>query len=184
MWPAPAQVQQKSPFIFLTVAAHLDSMRVIVITWTYDSPITMLAHGINNALLTTQNMYFHLAMRLLRGKKFYSVLLWSFLTSLRNWLKPFSTMLPILQMCNWPVADELGQKHPCLQESGSFNGCYGWQQQLKYKMANYRSKQNFWVPWAWSELSQKETRTWESSCKNVKKLTKAEVNYLPPHPQG
>lgn len=33
------------------------------------------------------------------------------------------------------------KKHPCLREPGtSFSGMYGWQQRLKYKMANYRSK--------------------------------------------
>ncbi|XP_060771645.1 uncharacterized protein LOC132882569 [Neoarius graeffei] len=38
------------------------------------------------------------------------------------------------------VAEALIRKHPCLKEPGSFNGCYGWQQRLKYKMGNYRSK--------------------------------------------
>lgn len=38
------------------------------------------------------------------------------------------------------VAEALVQQHPCLKEPGSYNGCYGWQQRLKYKMGNYRSK--------------------------------------------
>ncbi|GAA6231459.1 uncharacterized protein LOC103362161 [Lates japonicus] len=29
------------------------------------------------------------------------------------------------------VAQALIEKHPCLREPGSFNGCYGWQQSLK-----------------------------------------------------
>ncbi|KAK2856689.1 hypothetical protein Q5P01_005424 [Channa striata] len=39
------------------------------------------------------------------------------------------------------VLEALIKKHPCLREPGtSFSGMYGWQQHLKYKMANYRSK--------------------------------------------
>lgn len=39
------------------------------------------------------------------------------------------------------VIEALLKKHPCLREPGtSFSGMYGWQQRLKYKMANYRSK--------------------------------------------
>lgn len=39
------------------------------------------------------------------------------------------------------VAEALINRHPCLKEPGtSFSGLYGWQQRLKYKMANYRSK--------------------------------------------
>lgn len=38
------------------------------------------------------------------------------------------------------VAEALIQKHPCLKELGSYNGYYGWQQRLKYKMGNYRYK--------------------------------------------
>ena len=38
------------------------------------------------------------------------------------------------------VAEALIKKYPCLKEPGSFNGCYGWIQKLKYKMNNFRSK--------------------------------------------
>ena len=38
------------------------------------------------------------------------------------------------------AAEALIKKHPCLKEPGSFNGCYGWKQRLKYKMANYRTQ--------------------------------------------
>ncbi len=38
------------------------------------------------------------------------------------------------------VAEALVQKYPCLKEPGSYNGCYGWRQRLKYKMGNYRAK--------------------------------------------
>ncbi|XP_062864816.1 sterile alpha motif domain-containing protein 3-like [Trichomycterus rosablanca] len=83
------------------------------------------------------------------------------------------------------VAEALIQKHPCLREPGSFNRCYGWQQRLKYKIANYRCKlRTLGCP----ELvvnSLKKKRAHEmAAAKNVKKPRKAEVNYLPPHPQG
>ncbi len=39
------------------------------------------------------------------------------------------------------VVEALQKKHPCLNEPGtSYSGMYGWQQRLRYKMANYRSK--------------------------------------------
>lgn len=38
------------------------------------------------------------------------------------------------------VAEALIRKHPCLKETGSYNACYGWQQRLKFKMGNYRSR--------------------------------------------
>lgn len=38
------------------------------------------------------------------------------------------------------VAEALIQKYPCLKEPGSYNGCYGWTQRLKFKMNNFRSK--------------------------------------------
>ena len=38
------------------------------------------------------------------------------------------------------VAEALVSKFPCLKEPGSFAGLYGWQQQIIYKMHNYRVK--------------------------------------------
>jgi len=38
------------------------------------------------------------------------------------------------------VVEALVEKYPCLKEPGSFNGLYGWQQRIKYKMGNYRAK--------------------------------------------
>lgn len=32
------------------------------------------------------------------------------------------------------VAEALIQKHPCLKEPGTYNGCYGWQQRLKFRI--------------------------------------------------
>ncbi|CAI5669380.1 unnamed protein product [Oreochromis niloticus] len=59
------------------------------------------------------------------------------------------------------VAEALVAKYPCLKEPGSFNGLYGWQQRIKYKMGNYRAK-----------------------LRGFKRAKKAEVNYLPPLPFG
>lgn len=81
------------------------------------------------------------------------------------------------------VAQALVEKHPCLKEPGSFNGTYGWQQSLKYKCGNYRTK--------WKELGSPELLVNSLShksegelraTKNVRKPKRAEVNYLPSHP--
>ncbi|XP_036004042.1 sterile alpha motif domain-containing protein 3-like isoform X2 [Fundulus heteroclitus] len=78
------------------------------------------------------------------------------------------------------VAEALIQKHPCLKEPGSYNGCYGWQQRLKYKMGTYRTRLR-------AELdvnSLRKKRPHEKApAKNVKRPKKSEVTYLPPHPQ-
>ncbi|KAL7846002.1 hypothetical protein AOLI_G00241940 [Acnodon oligacanthus] len=45
------------------------------------------------------------------------------------------------------VAEALVEKYPCLREPGSFSGYYDWEQSIKYKMANYRTKfRGFGVP--------------------------------------
>ncbi|KAL6481005.1 hypothetical protein MHYP_G00090850 [Metynnis hypsauchen] len=83
------------------------------------------------------------------------------------------------------VAEALIQKHPCLREPGSFNGFYGWQQRLKYKMANYRCKlRTLGCPELEVNSLKKKRAQEKAAAKNVKKPRKAEVNYLPPHPQG
>lgn len=38
------------------------------------------------------------------------------------------------------VATTLIQKHPCLTEPSSSNGCNGWKNSLKFQMGNYRTK--------------------------------------------
>ena len=83
------------------------------------------------------------------------------------------------------VAQALVEKHPCLKEPGSFNGTYGWQQSLKYKCGNYRTKRKTLgsselLVNSLSHKSEDERR----SAKNVKKPKRAEVNYLPSHPHG
>lgn len=83
------------------------------------------------------------------------------------------------------VAQALIEKHPCLREPGSFNGCYGWQQSLKYKCANYRSKlKAHGNPELLINTLKHKQDCDRKPAKNIKKPRKSEVNYLPPHPTG
>ncbi|XP_041949692.1 uncharacterized protein LOC121709989 isoform X4 [Alosa sapidissima] len=83
------------------------------------------------------------------------------------------------------VALALVQKHPSLKEPGSYNGCYGWLQRLKYKMGNYRSKlRGLGCPEVDVNSIRKKRAHDRAPAKNIKKPRRAEVNYLPPHPQG
>ncbi|XP_038129181.1 uncharacterized protein LOC119781095 [Cyprinodon tularosa] len=87
------------------------------------------------------------------------------------------------QICD--VAEALVNKYPCLKEPGSFSGYYGWQQRLKYKMANYRTKlRGYGVPEVMCNAFKRKSPGDQKSAKNVKKPRKAEVNYLPPYPAG
>lgn len=85
------------------------------------------------------------------------------------------------------VVEALIKKYPCLKEPGSFNGLYGWQQRIKYKMGNYRAKlrgRQLVCP-KLEVNSLKRTRLNEKvSSKGIKRPKKAEVNYLPPLPLG
>lgn len=83
------------------------------------------------------------------------------------------------------VAQALIEKHPCLREPGSFNGCYGWQQSLKYKCANYRCKlKAHGNPELLINTLKHKQEGDKKPAKNIKKPRKSEVNYLPPHPAG
>nr|XP_057941384.1 sterile alpha motif domain-containing protein 3 [Doryrhamphus excisus] len=83
------------------------------------------------------------------------------------------------------VAEALIQKHPCLKDPGSYNGCYAWQQRLKYKMASYRSKlRGLGCPELDVNSLRKKRAHEKAPAKNIKKPRRAEVNYFPPHPQG
>ncbi|XP_045906817.1 uncharacterized protein LOC123971844 [Micropterus dolomieu] len=83
------------------------------------------------------------------------------------------------------VAQALIEKHPCLREPGSFNGCYGWQQSLKYKCANYRCKlKAHGKPELLINTLKHKQEGDRKPHKNVKKPRKAEVNYLPSNPAG
>ncbi|RXN18153.1 sterile alpha motif domain-containing 3-like isoform X1 [Labeo rohita] len=85
------------------------------------------------------------------------------------------------------VAEALVEKYPCLKEPGSFNGLYGWQQRIKYKMGNYRAKlrgRQLAIPELEVNTLKRRCSSEEGSLKGFKRAKKAEVNYLPPLPFG
>lgn len=83
------------------------------------------------------------------------------------------------------VAEILVKTYPCLREPGSYSGFYGWQQSIKYKMANYRTKlRGFGIPEVMCNSIKNKSPANRKSAKAVKKPRKAEVNYLPPYPPG
>ncbi|XP_050959743.1 uncharacterized protein LOC127161139 [Labeo rohita] len=83
------------------------------------------------------------------------------------------------------VSEALINKHPCLREQGSYNGCYGWKISLKYKMANFRTKLR---SVGCSEVSINTLKNKKQdqchAASNIKKPRRAEVNYCPQHPKG
>ncbi|XP_073785892.1 uncharacterized protein [Danio rerio] len=82
------------------------------------------------------------------------------------------------------VASCLVQKHPCLTEPGKRTGWDGWVMSIKFKLGNYRAKLK---EAGCSELSVNCKR---KSCEGMverpymKKPKRAEVNFLPDHPEG
>lgn len=86
------------------------------------------------------------------------------------------------------VVEALITKFPCLKEPGSFTGMYGWQQSLKYKMHNYRTKLKSRSYTSYPELEvnmlKRKSSADATPAKGIKRPKKAEVNYLPPHPVG
>lgn len=84
------------------------------------------------------------------------------------------------------VLEALVEKYPCLKEPGSFNGLYGWQQRIKYKMGNFRAKLRSQVGLPELDIDSLKRRTsnGEALPKGIKRPKKAEVNYLPPLPLG
>ena len=83
------------------------------------------------------------------------------------------------------VAEALIKKHPCLKEPGSFNGCYGWKQRLKYKMGNYRTQLKVL---GCAELSVNSLRSKSTMdafpAKKVKRPKRAKANFYPSFPTG
>ncbi|CAI5642002.1 unnamed protein product [Oreochromis niloticus] len=73
------------------------------------------------------------------------------------------------------VAEALVTKYPYLKEPGSFSGYYGWQQSIKYKMANYRTKlRGFGVPELTCNAMKHKSPGDQKSAKKVKKPQKTE----------
>ncbi|KAF0021708.1 hypothetical protein F2P81_026039 [Scophthalmus maximus] len=83
------------------------------------------------------------------------------------------------------VAEALVKRHPCLKEPGSFNGCYGWKQRLKYKMGNYRTQLKLQGCPELSVNSLKSKATTDAfPAKKVKRPKRAEANFYPSFPVG
>ncbi|XP_028281977.1 uncharacterized protein LOC114448919 isoform X2 [Parambassis ranga] len=85
------------------------------------------------------------------------------------------------------VVEALMEKYPCLKEPGSFNGLYGWQQRIKYKMGNYRAKlrcRQLACPELEVNTRKRLSSNENGRTKGIKRPKKAEVNYLPPLPFG
>ncbi|XP_013884485.1 uncharacterized protein LOC106532868 isoform X2 [Austrofundulus limnaeus] len=83
------------------------------------------------------------------------------------------------------VAEALIKKYPCLKEPGSFNGCYGWKQRLKYKMGNYRTllKSQGCPELSVNSLKSKASTSLFPAAK-IKKARRAEANFYPSFPLG
>ncbi|XP_049333465.1 uncharacterized protein LOC125801192 [Astyanax mexicanus] len=83
------------------------------------------------------------------------------------------------------VSEALIKKYPCLREPGSFNGCYGWKQRLKYKMGNYRTQLKLQ---GCPELSVNSLKSKAATdafpAKKVKRPKRAEANFYPSLPTG
>ncbi|KAM7370536.1 hypothetical protein PAMP_010072 [Pampus punctatissimus] len=86
------------------------------------------------------------------------------------------------------VVEALLNKHPCLREPvTSYSGTYGWQNRLKMKMANYRSKLkrcNVPCPELHINSLKRKAPCDRHPAKKCKKPKRAEVNFLPPQPSG
>lgn len=85
------------------------------------------------------------------------------------------------------AAEALVTEYPCLRESGSRNGWYGWKVCLKFKMGNFRTKL---ARSGCAELSVNTGKRSQTNPENehphsnIKKARRAEVNYLPDFPRG
>ncbi|KAJ8361311.1 hypothetical protein SKAU_G00178360 [Synaphobranchus kaupii] len=83
------------------------------------------------------------------------------------------------------VAEALLKKHPCLSESGSYNGCYGWKQRLKTKMGNYRTQLKG-IECSELLVNSLKSKAPEDAlpAKKVKRPKRGEANHIPDIPTG
>ncbi|TNN38164.1 hypothetical protein EYF80_051680 [Liparis tanakae] len=85
------------------------------------------------------------------------------------------------------AAEALVAKHHCLKEAGSETGWNGWKNSIKFKMGNYRNKMR---RAGCKEVAVNAGKRSRSNPENasphsdIKKPTRAEVNYLPNFPKG
>ncbi|XP_010772848.1 sterile alpha motif domain-containing protein 3 [Notothenia coriiceps] len=80
------------------------------------------------------------------------------------------------------IATALIQKHPCLAEPGSSNGCNGWKNSVKFKMGNYRTKLR---RAGCNDVAINEgKRKGQAPQRPFKRPKRFEVNFLPNLPDG
>lgn len=83
------------------------------------------------------------------------------------------------------AAEALIKKHPCLKEPGSFSGCYGWKQRLKYKLGNYRTQLKLQgCPELCVNSLKSKATTDAVPAKKVKKPKRSEASFHPSLPTG
>lgn len=81
------------------------------------------------------------------------------------------------------VARSLIQKHPCLIEKASPNGCAGWKTSLKYKLSNYRTHlRKLGCPEVTVNSLHNKPAERRNAAFGVKKAKRAEVNFCPVYP--
>lgn len=150
--------------------------------WPAEFPIPKFAYNTEIALQKGHENYLRDGS-LLYKEKFFPGLKSNILECLAEAMFSYTYYPSDANRCS--VAEALIKQHPCLKEPGSFNGLYGWQQSLKYKAGNYRSKLRLHgIPELSVNSLKHKSPEDQKPAKNVKKARKAEVNYLPPHPEG
>lgn len=85
------------------------------------------------------------------------------------------------------AAEALVSKNPCLKENGSKTGYEGWQNSLRFKMGNYRTKLSRAGIKDVAVNAGKRSRTnpeAAASRTNIKRPRRGEVNFLPNYPHG
>lgn len=80
-------------------------------------------------------------------------------------------------------AAALVEKHPCLTEDGPGTGYDGWIVSLWFKVGNYRNKLRK-AGHAEVSVNKRKNDSEEGVKYRLKKARRAEVNFLPPHPEG
>lgn len=85
------------------------------------------------------------------------------------------------------AAEALVSKHPCLQETGSERGYEGWQNSLRFKMGNYRTKLSRAGIKDVAVNAGKRSRTnpeGAASRARIKRPRRGGINFLPNYPHG
>ena len=85
------------------------------------------------------------------------------------------------------AAEALVSKHPCIKENGSKKGYEGWQNSLRFKMGNYRTKLTKAGIKDVAVNAGKHSRTnpeGAASRASIKRPRRGEINFLPNFPHG